>query len=43
MDYAPTWARLGGGDFLLHKDPSLARRCPTAEGMLGRDLVAAEL
>ena len=27
----------------MHNDPSLARRCPTADGMLGRDLVAAEL
>ena len=38
-----TWARFGGGDFLLHNEPSLARRCPTADGMFGSDLVAAEL
>ena len=42
-DVLYTWARFGGGDFLLHNEPSLARRCPTADGMLGSDLVAAEL
>ena len=43
LSYSLTCARLGGGDFLLYNEPSLANRCPTADGMFGSDLVAAEL